>query len=540
MRRIMGIVMCLFCLLLMHLPAEAAVIGDDWQYLTADSQGKWKYFDFMSFQSPIPGKNKEVWLEVSLSPAEPQKNTLLFSLNGQAVEVFVNGSKIYADGDFSDRFLGHGKKWHMVEIPYVPYNTMLLFHMYADYPHQLGVFKNFVLDTQQNQARLIFAVDFPYIISLPVAVLLSMVTLMYMFNRPEQRRLNVKLLLLMLLMTLWTVSLSNVKQFLWDAPIVWRFLENFLCYMLPVVANSVIVEIVPEDLRLSVRRAVMIYAALAAVALILELAGFDGLMVCRQILYAAVLCLQVIVFRNLWEAIKRGSIYARFAMVPMLVMGILGIADGVLLYMHFWRWHIYLLPMGIYACISFVVCMVREQVIRERELEAHAEELTAEIAAAMTKAELDELTGCRNRGAFEDFIQQKISAGRNFSLIMLDIDYFKEINDTYGHEAGDRVLYQFGEVVRSQLTAKQEVFRWGGEEFVIYCPNFNREQAQELAEKIRHQVEIHQFFRHRQITVSGGVAQWYEGHDSQIGIFRRMDDALYSAKCNGRNQVAIE
>ena len=540
MRRIMGIVMCLFCLLLMHLPAEAAVIGDDWQYLTADSQGKWKYFDFMSFQSPIPGKNKEVWLEVSLSPAEPQKNTLLFSLNGQAVEVFVNGSKIYADGDFSDRFLGHGKKWHMVEIPYVPYNTMLLFHMYADYPHQLGVFKNFVLDTQQNQARLIFAVDFPYIISLPVAVLLSMVTLMYMFNRPEQRRLNVELLLLMLLMTLWTVSLSNVKQFLWDAPIVWRFLENFLCYMLPVVANSVIVEIVPEDLRLSVRRAVMIYAALAAVALILELAGFDGLMVCRQILYAAVLCLQVIVFRNLWEAIKRGSIYARFAMVPMLVMGILGIADGVLLYMHFWRWHIYLLPMGIYACISFVVCMVREQVIRERELEAHAEELTAEIAAAMTKAELDELTGCRNRGAFEDFIQQKISAGRNFSLIMLDIDYFKEINDTYGHEAGDRVLYQFGEVVRSQLTAKQEVFRWGGEEFVIYCPNFNREQAQELAEKIRHQVEIHQFFRHRQITVSGGVAQWYEGHDSQIGIFRRMDDALYSAKCNGRNQVAIE
>ena len=540
MRRIMGIVMCLFCLLLMHLPAEAAVIGDDWQYLTADSQGKWKYFDFMSFQSPIPGKNKEVWLEVSLSPAEPQKNTLLFSLNGQAVEVFVNGSKIYADGDFSDRFLGHGKKWHMVEIPYVPYNTMLLFHMYADYPHQLGVFKNFVLDTQQNQARLIFAVDFPYIISLPVAVLLSMVTLMYMFNRPEQRRLNVELLLLMLLMTLWTVSLSNVKQFLWDAPIVWRFLENFLCYMLPVVANSVIVEIVPEDLRLSVRRAVMIYAALAAVALILELAGFDGLMVCRQILYAAVLCLQVIVFRNLWEAIKRGSIYARFAMVPMLVMGILGIADGVLLYLHFWRWHIYLLPMGIYACISFVVCMVREQVIRERELEAHAEELTAEIAAAMTKAELDELTGCRNRGAFEDFIQQKISAGRNFSLIMLDIDYFKEINDTYGHEAGDRVLYQFGEVVRSQLTAKQEVFRWGGEEFVIYCPNFNREQAQELAEKIRHQVEIHQFFRHRQITVSGGVAQWYEGHDSQIGIFRRMDDALYSAKCNGRNQVAIE
>jgi diguanylate cyclase (GGDEF)-like protein len=102
------------------------------------------------------------------------------------------------------------------------------------------------------------------------------------------------------------------------------------------------------------------------------------------------------------------------------------------------------------------------------------------------------------------------------------------------------VLYQFGELLRSQITDKQEVFRWGGEEFVIYCPKCKVEQARELAERIRHQVEVHQFFRHQQITVSAGVAQWCDGHDSQVGIFRRMDDALYTAKCNGRNQVVVE
>ena len=540
MRRISAIVLCLFCLLFGMLQCEAAVIGNDWQYLTADSQGKWKYFDFGRFQSPIPGNNHEVWLEVSFTPAEPWKNTLLFSIDGQAVEVFVDGSKIYADGDFGAQFLGHGKKWHMVEIPNVTHETMLLFHLYADYPHQLGVFKNFIVDTQQNQARRIFAVDFPYIVALPVAVLLSMVTLMYLFNRSEHRRLNIKLLILMLMMTLWIISLSNVKQFLWDLPAAWRFLENFLCYLLPVAANAIIVEILEEDLRLTIKRIVKIYAALAALALILELVGMDGLVVCRQLLYAAVLCLQVFVFRNMWEAVKRDNIYARFAMVPMIVMGVLGIADGVLLYLHFWKWHIYLLPLGIYACISFVVCMVREQVIRERELEAHAEELMAEIAATMEKAEMDELTGCRNRGAFEDFIRQRIVAGKAFSLIMLDIDYFKHINDTYGHEAGDRVLYRFSELVRSQLAQGQEFFRWGGEEFVIYCPGCSQKQAGELAEQIRHQVEVHQFFRNQQITVSAGVAQWYEGNDSQVGIFRRMDDALYAAKCNGRNQVVME
>ncbi len=540
MKRICVIVLCLFCMLWAGSRCEAVVIGNDWQYLTADSQGKWKYFDFGRFQSPIPGNNREAWLEVPILPAEPWKNTLLFSIDGQAVEVFVDGSKVYADGDFSSRFLGHGKKWHMVELPYVPHETMLLFHLYADYPHQLGVFKNFIVDNQQNQARRIFAVDFPYIITLPVAVLLSMVTFMYLFSRPDRRRMNIKLLILMLLMTLWTISLSNVKQFLWNVPVIWRFLENFICYLLPVAANSIIVEVLEEDLRLSVKRVVKIYAVLAALALTLELAGFDGLVMCRQLLYAAVLCLQVFVFRNMWEAIKRKNIYAQFAMVPMIVMGGLGIADGVLLYLHFWRWHVYLLPLGIYACSSFVVCMVREQVIRERELEAHAEELLAEIAATMAKAELDELTGCRNRGAFEDFIRQQIAGGKAFSLVMMDIDYFKEINDHYGHEAGDRALYQFSEVVRSQLAGKQEVFRWGGEEFVIYCPGLNREQARELAEKIRQQVEIHQFFRHRQITVSAGVAQWYDGNDSQVGIFRRMDDALYAAKCNGRNQVVME
>lgn len=540
MKRIGVIVLCLFCMLFAGLRAEAAVIGNDWQYLTTESRGKWKYFDFGRFQSPIPGNIHEAWLEVSLTPMEPWKNTLLFSIDGQAVEVFVDGSKIYADGEFRQRFLGHGKKWHMVEIPYVPHETMLLFHLYADHPHQLGVFKNFIVDTQQVQARRIFAVDFPYIIALPVAVLLSMVTLMYLLNRPEQRWLNIKLLLLMLLMTVWTVSLSNVKQFIWDAPVVWRFLENYLCYLMPVIANSVIVEILDIDLRLAVQRVVKIYAGLSVLALVLELSGLDGLVICRQLLYAFVLCLQAMVFRNMWEAVKRGNVYAKFAMIPMLSLGGLGLADGVLLYLHFWRWHVYLLPLGIYTCISFVVCMVREQFIRERELEAHAEELRAEIAATMARAEMDDLTKCRNRGTFEDFIRQKIARGKKFSLVMLDIDYFKNVNDTYGHEAGDKVLYQFGELLRSQITDKQEVFRWGGEEFVIYCPKFKVEQARELAERIRHQVEVHQFFRHQQITVSAGVAQWCDGHDSQVGIFRRMDDALYTAKCNGRNQVVVE
>ena len=79
--------------------------------------------------------------------------------------------------------------------------------------------------------------------------------------------MNCKLLVFMLMMTVWTVSLSNVKQLLWDVPVVWRFLENFLCYLLPVAANTIVVEILEEDLRPAVRWSVWIYAVLAAVVL---------------------------------------------------------------------------------------------------------------------------------------------------------------------------------------------------------------------------------------------------------------------------------
>lgn len=540
MKRIGVIVLCLFVLLGFAASAQAAVIGSDWQYLTAETRGKWKYFDINSFRSPIKGELHEIWLEVPLLPMNPQENTMLFATSGQAVEVFVEGSKVYADGDFSARFLGHGNKWHMVELPVITHETMLLFHLYADYPHQLGVFNNFIIDTNEAQARRIFAADFAYVLTLPVAVLLGMITLMYLLHRSARRRMNVKLLILMLLLIVWTISLSNVKQLVWDMPVVWRFLENFLCYLLPVSANAIIVEILEEDLRMAVQRTIWVYAALAAGALGAELLGYDGLVLAKQLLYAALLFMQAIVFRSMWESIRRGNVYSKFAIFPMVIMAVLGFLDGVLLYTRFWQWHIYLLPLGIYACIAFVICMIREQLLHEQELAAHAEDLMTEIAEAMARAELDELTGLRNRGAFEDFMRQKIETARNFSLIMLDIDLFKEINDTYGHDAGDRVLKQFSELVGTMLGDDHDFFRWGGEEFVIYCHASAVTEAAALAERIRQQVAAYKFFPHRQVTFSAGVAQWHHENDSQVGIFRRMDDALYKAKCNGRNQISLE
>ncbi|MBQ1919480.1 MAG: GGDEF domain-containing protein, partial [Selenomonas sp.] len=111
---------------------------------------------------------------------------------------------------------------------------------------------------------------------------------------------------------------------------------------------------------------------------------------------------------------------------------------------------------------------------------------------------------------------------------------------TYGHDCGDAVLVKFCRTIETVLPQECEFFRWGGEEFVVYCPDGSKEEAAALAGKICHRVAAAELLAGNTITVSAGVAQWHGHADTQAGIFRRMDDALYSAKCGGRNQVVTE
>lgn len=171
-------------------------------------------------------------------------------------------------------------------------------------------------------------------------------------------------------------------------------------------------------------------------------------------------------------------------------------------------------------------------------MQEHANKLEYEIAVAVEKSELDTLTGCRNRVAFDQFMQQRHQ--EKFSMLMLDIDFFKEVNDKLGHDIGDKVLRKFSLLVREKLNKNHWFFRWGGEEFVVYCPGDDASAVLALAENIRRSVEMAGILRERQITVSIGAAHWHGDMDSDMDLFRRMDEALYRAKREGRNCVMQE
>jgi diguanylate cyclase (GGDEF)-like protein len=169
-------------------------------------------------------------------------------------------------------------------------------------------------------------------------------------------------------------------------------------------------------------------------------------------------------------------------------------------------------------------------------------ELDQRVRIVTVQATTDPLTGIFNRLKFHDALNKSLdrrSAPKAaYSLIMFDIDRFKEVNDQHGHHVGDDVLVELIVVVRGAVRQDDIFARWGGEEFVILTAADGGDACR-LAERIRATVETHQFKRVGQITCSFGVTAVGPG-DNVESIIQRADTALYRAKWAGRNRVERE
>ena len=155
-------------------------------------------------------------------------------------------------------------------------------------------------------------------------------------------------------------------------------------------------------------------------------------------------------------------------------------------------------------------------------------------------ANTDLLTGALNRRSFTQKVVHELIRTQRYelpaTLILADIDHFKAVNDTYGHDAGDEVLKTFSALLSENVRDSDIVARWGGEEFVIFAPNNSLDGGMALAEKIRRVIEETKFGQAGKITCSFGVAEARAGEDFDL-LFKRADDALYQAKKTGRNRV---
>jgi diguanylate cyclase len=173
------------------------------------------------------------------------------------------------------------------------------------------------------------------------------------------------------------------------------------------------------------------------------------------------------------------------------------------------------------------------------------DEQAREIDRTRMEARTDVLSGIDNRKSFDETLDYLLRnfkrSGAQFSMVLCDIDHFKWINDTHGHTAGDLVVNHVGALLKSCMRAGDYVARYGGDEFVMLLPGTNIQTAQSVADRIRMEVEWHNFDvgtgRQRvAITFSIGVTSVREGDSAEI-IIQRVDRALYRSKQAGRNQT---
>jgi diguanylate cyclase (GGDEF)-like protein len=177
---------------------------------------------------------------------------------------------------------------------------------------------------------------------------------------------------------------------------------------------------------------------------------------------------------------------------------------------------------------------------KQEELEKYLEALEIEKSEYEKSSRTDPLTGCLNRAGFGSVLlreQENLTKnGSPVSFVLLDIDHFKYVNDTYGHNVGDEVLVNLTKLIQGKIRNSDSLVRWGGEEFVILCGETPIQNAQFLAEKLRVAIEKTQLIPQQQITCSFGISEMVQGEDPKR-LFERADKALYASKEGGRNRV---
>lgn len=180
-----------------------------------------------------------------------------------------------------------------------------------------------------------------------------------------------------------------------------------------------------------------------------------------------------------------------------------------------------------------------------QEIEAHKVTFAAQQQLERTlrqQAYTDPLTGAQNRRSFFDQGAPMLNGNQQTALLMFDLDHFKKVNDTYGHNSGDEVLKSVVETCRQQLRKTDILARIGGEEFAVLLPNSNDEEALAVAQRLRTSIESLLFagpVTTFKVTMSGGLLLQLQDHNDLDQALAEADSALYQAKQSGRNQICV-
>ena len=257
----------------------------------------------------------------------------------------------------------------------------------------------------------------------------------------------------------------------------------------------------------------------------------------------AILGITFVFVRQLINELPSGVLRKRWhlmgGLILLFITGYLGYLS--LSWERFTGWHEMVVPVIFFFGANFVWLAISSALFTVKDLRR--------VALLEQEAIVDPLTGIYNRRHLDRRLEEECAKAKRYetklSVLMLDIDHFKRINDSYGHKAGDEVLSHVGKLILNTIRDGDIATRYGGEEFSIIAPNLSAVEAMLFGERIRKYIETHpltisgeQFQRQEiSVTVSIGVSDLRQDVTEGDVLIRRADEALYRAKQNGRNRV---
>ena len=276
-----------------------------------------------------------------------------------------------------------------------------------------------------------------------------------------------------------------------------------------------------------------IYGALGALAVIIVLIGSRSFAVMSQLAVLTTIAIWMLLIGIF--AYRNGDTLAKF-FLPAILCGTGGAMVSSLA-----TWG--LIPYSKWAFRGIEIGMVLEMSLLSISLAFNYKQVQQARRNAERDARLDPLTSLYNRRAFEDLVYPIWEIGKRsnkfMSVMLIDIDWFKGINDKYGHDMGDKVLKKVAEEIKGQVRGSDITFRWGGEEFLVFLPNTRVHYAKQIAENLRVHLFTHDINKFIRVTVSIGVAGTSPGEEDINVLIKQSDQALYLAKAKGRNKVVL-
>ncbi len=589
-RRLVPLILAVFALASCARSDQGRLVrlSSGWQYrwgdspLEADGTFAWTRQDSSAEWKPIaapsnpPGRNgqKLVWYRVRL-PREDTPDAFVFvEAIDLAAELYLEGELLYSWGQpqASGRLEFRGWPWHMVALPAGYAGKLLHVRVASDYK-DIGLWGEILVGSATEQSIRMVRHDLPRQLAAALSLVIAVVFLVLYASRRETSSLLLALVTAALVVRV--MSYMQGMQLIVSAPLALEYVRTVSTFVITALVTRLLHELLEPRYRPVTRVLFAALALLLGLELLLTVTGMVRLCDTYWVIDLASVAVMIVLGVLTVRGAISGSVEARLLTANFLILGALSVysilgTNGLL------PWYgeidyLLLLQFSVGLALILMRRLVRfqrelqeyadklaEQARQMRELNERLENKVAERTRQLERANrrlreekvslqitsiTDGLTGLYNRTYALDRFEKELGKARRYgkrlSIIMLDLDHFKQVNDSYGHQAGDMVMQRVGALFHHILRESDLAGRYGGEEFLIVLPETDVEEALQVAERIRH--EIHGFSwpdMDIHVTVSGGVAQF--AGDTADQLLQRADYLLYRAKELGRNRIVAE